>query len=144
MGTDVDDLDLEDFDDLDEEEEERQVAKKSKGKGSSKPKGIGASVVAEKLGADAKTFRAWLRRKIAAGDIDVDGHEFKARYTWDNWKDPELVAIMKAWKDDPHERGGGVGRPKGSGKKEKPAESQLKKKKATSKKVAKKKKAAKK
>lgn len=132
MPEDIDDLDLEDFDDLDVEEEEKQATKKSKGK-ASKPKGIGASAVAEKMGADAKTFRAWLRRKIAAGDIEVEGHEFKARYTWPNWKDPELVAIMKAWKEDPHERGGGAGRPKG-GKKKKAAKPSAKKATATKKK----------
>ena len=123
MATDVDDLDLDDFDDLDEEEEER-AAKPKKGK--SKPKGIGASAVAEKLGVDPKTFRAWLRRKVAAGDIEIGDHDFKARYTWANWKSPELVAIMKAWKSDSHERGGGPGRPKGSTKT--PAKKKRKKK----------------
>ena len=137
MPSEVDDLDLEDFDDLDVEEEERRATKKSTG--SSKPKGIGASAVAEKLGADPKTFRAWLRRKITSGDIDIDAHEFKARYRWPSWKDPGLVAIMRAWKEDSHERGGGPGRPKGSGKtkKKKPAAKPAVKK-ATRKKAAKK------
>ncbi len=106
MPTDIDDLDLEDFDDLDAEEEEKKATKKP-AKKAAKPKGIGASAVAEKLNCDPKTFRAWLRRKVAAGDIEVGDHDHKARYTWPNWKDPELIAIMKAWKADPHERGGG-------------------------------------
>ncbi len=134
MATEVDDLDLDDFDDLDVEEEEKRTAKKKGSSKKEKPKGIGASAVAEKMGADPKTFRAWLRRKVASGDIEVDGHEHKSRYTWKNWKDPELVGIMKAWKDDPHERGGGPGRPKGSTKK-KPAakkKSATKRKKKTS------------
>ncbi len=113
MATDVDDLDLDDFDDLDDEEEERSAPRKKASK-KEKPKGIGASAVAEKLGADPKTFRAWLRRKVASGDLEIEDHDHKSRYTWKNWKNPELVAIMKAWKEDPHERGGGPGRPKGS------------------------------
>ena len=125
--TDFDDLDLdEDFDDLDEEEETKK-AKTKKASAKSKPKGIGASAVAEKLGANPKTFRAWLRRKVANGDIKVSDHETKARYTWTNWKDPELVAIMAAWKADSHEKGGG----KKGAKKKAPA-----KKKASAKKKA--------
>jgi hypothetical protein len=118
LPTDVDDLDLEeDFDDLDVEEEEKRATKK-KASGKAKPKGIGASAVAEKLGVDPKTFRAWLRRKTAAGDINVADHEHKQRYTWENWKDSELVAIMKAWNEDSHERGGAK---KGTASKKKPA-----------------------
>ncbi len=131
MSTDIDDLDLDDLDDLDVEEEEKQATRK-KSKKSEKPKGIGASAVADKLNADAKTFRAWLRRKIASGDLEVEGHEHKSRYTWKNWKDPELVAIMKAWKEDPHERGGGPGRPKSSGKKPAAKKGTTRKKKKTS------------
>jgi hypothetical protein len=105
---DFDDLELEeDFDDLDSEEETKK-AKTPRGKGTAKakPKGIGASAVAEKLGANPKTFRAWLRRKVSSGDLKVADREAKARYTWTNWKDPELVAVMKAWGQDSHERGG--------------------------------------
>lgn len=101
--TDLDtDLDLdEDFDDLDEEEEAKRPKTKTAKKAA--VKGIGAAAVANKLGANPKTFRAWLRRK--ADDLKLGKREPKARYTWATWKDPELVAIMKAWKDDPHERG---------------------------------------
>ena len=105
---DIDDLELdEDFDDLDEEEEEKKASTKKGSTKKEKPKGIGASAVAEKLGANPKTFRAWLRRKVEAGDLKVAGHDTKARYTWANWKDPELLAIMKAYQADSHERGGG-------------------------------------
>lgn len=125
--TDFDDLDLdEDFDDLDEEEETKK-AKTKKASAKSKPKGIGASAVAEKLGANPKTFRAWLRRKAASGDLKLAERETKARYTWATWKDPELARIMKAWKEDSHEKGGG----KKGAKKKAPA-----KKKASAKKKA--------
>lgn len=131
LATEVDDLDLDDFDDLDEEEEEKSAPRKKASK-KEKPKGIGASAVAEKMGADPKTFRAWLRRKVASGDLEIEGHEHKSRYTWKNWKDPELVAVMTAWKEDPHERGGGPGRPKGSAKEKKGKTATKRKKKKTS------------
>ncbi len=128
--SDFDDLDLdEDFDDLDEEEETKK-AKTKKASSKSKPKGIGASAVAEKLGANPKTFRAWLRRKAASGDLKLAEREPKARYTWSNWKDPELARIMKAWKSDSHEKGGG----KKGGKKKAPAKKKAAKKKAPAKK----------
>lgn len=132
--TDFDDLDLdEDFDDLDEEEETAKASTK-KAKAKSKPKGIGASAVAEKLGANPKTFRAWLRRKVNSGDLKIATREPKSRYTWATWKDPELAQIMKAWKEDSHEKGGKKGEKKAStktsGKKKAPA----KKKKAPAKK----------
>ena len=98
------DLDIEDFDDLDEEEEERKSA--TKPRKAEKPTGIGASAVADKLGANAKTFRAWLRRAVENGDVTVTEHEAKQRYSWANWKDPELIAIMKAYKAANHDRGG--------------------------------------
>jgi len=106
---DIDDLDLEeDFDDLDEEEETSKAKAKKGTKGAkAKPKGIGASAVAEKLGANPKTFRAWLRRGVSNGDLKLAEREPKARYTWSNWKDPELVRIMKAWATASHDKGGG-------------------------------------
>lgn len=100
----VDDLDLEDLDDLDAEEEEKRTKRTPAKK--DKPKGIGASAVAERLDADPKTFRAWLRNQVKAGNVDLD-HDKKARYSWTNWKDPELIAIMKLWKESNHDRGGG-------------------------------------
>jgi hypothetical protein len=102
---DVDDLDIDDLDDLDEEEEESKP--KAKGGRGKKTSGIGAKAVAEKLGAEPKTFRAWLRRKVAEGAFPgLAEREFRQRYQWANWKDPELVEIMKAWKSDSHTRGG--------------------------------------
>ncbi len=103
--SDIDDLD--DFDDLDEEAEENAPKPAAKKKAS----GIGASAVAEKLGANAKTFRAWLRRKVENSEEgDVFAHlanrEARSRYSWPKWSDPDLKAIMKAWKDDDHTRGG--------------------------------------
>lgn len=96
----------EDFDDLDEEEEERAPKPKSS-KTKKEPVGIGAKQLAEKLGANAKTFRAWLRRKVAAGDFpELSDREERSRYSWGSFKDPSLLAIMKAWKEDDHTRGG--------------------------------------
>ncbi len=136
MSDDFDDLDeLEEFDDLDEEEEERAAPKK---KAAAKPTGIGARAVAEKLGADPKTFRAWLRRKVDAGEFkELADREPRSRYNWKNWKDPSLVAIMKAWKTDDHTKGGGL--KKGAAKK-KPAakKAPAKKKPAARKRTAKK------
>jgi len=110
---DIDDLDLADLDDLDEEEEEKASPKKKARAKAKKPTGIGAAAVAEKLGTDGKTFRAWLRRKMESGAIKPNGHEPKARYSWATWQDPHLVTIMKAWKEDDHTRGG---KRKGKGK----------------------------
>lgn len=129
----------EDFDDLDEEEESRASKKKAPAKKSSKPKGIGASAVAEKLGANPKTFRAWLRRKVANGDIKIAEREAKARYTWPTWKDQELARIMKAWKEDSHEKGGGKkGKKAKKGESKTPAKKGKKVKKAPAKKRTKK------
>jgi hypothetical protein len=115
--------DLEDFDDLDEEEEERAKPKaKSKGKAEKKPAGIGASAVAAKLGCEPKTFRAWLRRKVDAGDFpDLKNREKRSRYSWANWKDPGLLEVMKAWKDDDHTKGGGPKKAKETAAKRKKA-----------------------
>ena len=109
--TDDADSDFEDFDDLDAEEEEKNT---KKGGSKDKPKGIGATAVANKLGVEPKTFRAWLRNNVASGKVAVKGHEFKGRYSWASWKDPELVALMKSWSEASHERGGAR---KGTGKK---------------------------
>lgn len=105
----VDDLDLdEDFDDLDEEAEANAPKKKSKAK---KATGIGATAVAEKLGANPKTFRAWLRRRVEATPKEepwsaLADREPRSRYSWPKWSDANLRAIMKAWKEDDHTRGG--------------------------------------
>ncbi len=110
-ASDVDDLDLEeDFDDLDAEEE----AAAPKPKAAKKASGIGAKAVADKLGANDKTFRAWLRRKVEASaqseEDDAFSHlvdrEARSRYSWPKWSDPDLKGIMKAWKEDDHTRGG--------------------------------------
>lgn len=104
---DFDDLELEEFDDLDAEEEERNTKTRSSKAKKEKPKGIGASQVAEKLGTHPKTFRAWLRNQVKSGAVEVEDHSAKARYSWGNWKDPELVSILKLWKESDHTRGGG-------------------------------------
>jgi hypothetical protein len=108
----VEDLDLEDFDDVDEETE----AKASKGKGKSKskkaaePRGLGAREVAEHLGAEPKTFRAWLRRKVASGDVVIPGgHDAKTRYDFGASFDTPLVKqIGELWNSESHERGAGI------------------------------------
>lgn len=106
---DLDALDLEDEDFEAEEDEESKA--KSKGKKSSKksdkPKGIGAREMAEHLGADPKTFRAWLRRKMAAGEIStLDDHEPKQRYDFgSSLKSNASKQIIALWESDSHEAG---------------------------------------
>jgi len=109
MATIDDDLDFEELDDLDEEETETRPKRTAKKGGTSKKSedGIGASAVAEKLETNPKTFRAWLRRRVEAGDFpDLQGREARSRYTWSKWTDPGLKEIMAAWKADDHTRGG--------------------------------------
>lgn len=108
MGKKDVDLDIEeDFDDMDEEEEAKASKSKKAKSEKAKATGIGAAQVAEKLEANAKTFRAWLRRKVEAGEFEeLASREPKSRYTWEKWSDPTLKAIMKAWKEDDHTRGG--------------------------------------
>lgn len=109
---DLDALDLEE--DFEAEEEEEEKAKK-KGKGKSKkdstPKGIGAREMAEHVGAEPKTFRAWLRRKMEAGELPelADDHEHKQRYDFGNSVNSNLgKKIKKMWDEDSHERGEGL------------------------------------
>lgn len=107
----LDDLDLEE--DFDAEEEEETKAKK-KGKSGSKksdePKGIGARQMAEHLEAEPKTFRAWLRRKIDAGDLpQLEEREAKARYNFGNTlNSPVAKRVVKLWNEDSHEKGAGL------------------------------------
>lgn len=108
----VDDLELEDIDEA-EEEEETSAKKRSSKKSSKKddkPKGIGARQVAERLKAEPKTFRAWLRRKIADGQFpELEDREAKTRYNFgETWEDPLVVKIMELWESEPHERGAGL------------------------------------
>lgn len=106
----LDALDLEDEDFEAEEDEETKA--KSKGKKGSKkddkPKGIGAREMAEHLGAEPKTFRAWLRRKKAAGEITtLDDHEHKQRYDFGSSLNSNAARqIIKLWEEDSHEPGG--------------------------------------
>jgi len=131
---------IEDFDDLDEEEEER--APKPASKSSTKKfTGISATMVAEKLSTaetpcDPKTFRAWLRRAVQGNEekleeFGLDGREGRERYSWDKWTNPGLKAVMKAWGESSHKRGGGAGRKKGTAKKA-PAKKKTTRKKASS------------
>ena len=105
----LDDLDLEDFD----VEEEEEVKAKKKGKGatkSDKPKGIGARQLAEHLEAEPKTFRAWLRRKIEAGELpELDTREAKSRYDFGaSLTSPVAKKIITMWNSDSHEKGAGL------------------------------------
>lgn len=108
-----DDLDLDLEEDFDVEEEEEAKAKK-KGKSGSKksdePKGIGAKALAEHVGAEPKTFRAWLRRKIEAGDLpELEDREPKQRYNFGNSLNNNLCKkIQKMWDEDSHEQGAGL------------------------------------
>lgn len=108
---DLDALDLEDEDFEVEEEEETKAKKKGKksAKKDDKPKGIGAREMAEHLGADPKTFRAWLRRKMAAGEVStLDDHEPKQRYDFGSSLNSNASRqIISLWESDSHEPGGG-------------------------------------
>ena len=115
-----DDLDLEEDFDVEEEEEVKATKKgKSGSKKSEGPKGIGARAMAEHLNAEPKTFRAWLRRKTAAGDIpELQGREDKARYDFGSTlNSPVAKKIAKMWGEDSHERGEGLKKAQAANKK---------------------------
>ena len=100
----VEDLELEDDFEVEEEEESKAKPKSKK----AAPKGVGARQIADEVGADPKTFRAWLRRKIAAGDIELD-HDEKARYNFGNTiGSPKAKAVIKLWNSESHEKGAGL------------------------------------
>lgn len=109
----VEDLELEDFEDEvyeDDEEEAVEVAASKKAKprkAAAESNGIGASALAERLGLEPKTFRAWLRSQSEQGKIDLP-HEKKARYDFgEDWNDPQIVAIItryEEWKATASER----------------------------------------
>ena len=120
----VDDLELEDDFEV-EEEDEKPKAKAKK----AAPKGVGASQIAAEVGADPKTFRAWLRRKVANGDIEMPDHEEKARYNFGNSiGSPLAKKVIKLWNSESHEKGAGLE------KAQKAKADQAKKKKAAAKK----------
>ncbi len=100
----VDELELEDDFDVEEEEEAKTKPKAKK----AAPKGVGARQIADHVGADPKTFRAWLRRKIASGDLEID-HDQKARYNFGNTiNSPTAKKVIKAWNAESHEKGAGL------------------------------------
>ncbi len=102
----IEDLELEDDFEVDEEEEKKAKPKSKK----AAPKGVGASQIAAEVGADPKTFRAWLRRKIASEELSVDlNHEEKARYNFGNTMgSPKAKAVIKLWNSESHEKGAGL------------------------------------
>lgn len=104
----VDELELEEDFDVEEDEEAAAASKKKgKGKKAAAPKGVGATQVAQELGVDPKTFRAWLRRQLNAEDnpLGID-HEHKARYNFGNTiSSPQAKKVMKLWKESSHEKG---------------------------------------
>lgn len=111
------DDDLDDLDDPVEDEDEApkrrsKAGKKgpaSKSKKDDKPRGIGARQVAERLEVDGKTFRAWLRRQVAAGELDMNGRAEKERYDFGpDWSSPLVQRILKAWKESSHDKGAGL------------------------------------
>lgn len=114
----VEELD-DDLDDLDEPVEDEDEAPRRKAKAAKKgaakpkkdekPKGIGARQIAERLKIDGKTFRAWLRRQVAAGEIDLNGRDTKERYDFGpDWSSPTVQAIIKAYESTDHEKGAGL------------------------------------
>jgi hypothetical protein len=111
----VEDLELEDFEDEvyedDEEEAEATPTKKGKPrKAAAESNGISASALAERLGLEPKTFRAWLRAQVEQGKLE-SSHEKKARYDFgETWSDPRIVAIItryEEWKATASERRAG-------------------------------------
>ncbi len=104
---DIDDLELEDDFDVDDEEETQAKPRTKK----AAPKGVGATQLAAALPGevDPKTFRAWLRRKVAAGDIDMGDHEAKGRYNFGNTLNSPLAKrVIKLWNSESHEKGAGL------------------------------------
>jgi len=103
-ASEIDELELEDDFEVEEEEEEKTKPKAKK----EGPKGVGARQMADEVGADAKTFRAWLRRKIESGDIEID-HEFKGRYNFGTTiNSPMAKKVIKMWGSESHEKGVGL------------------------------------
>jgi hypothetical protein len=111
----VDDLD-DDLDDLDDPVEDEDEAPKRKAKAGAKgkaktkkdegPKGIGAKQVADRLKIEGKTFRAWLRRQVAAGEIKIPEREGKDRYDFGaDWNAPLVQKILTRWEESSHEAG---------------------------------------
>jgi len=105
--------DFEDLNDLDEEEEvTAKKSSKSAGKSKAaakkeKPSGLSATQVAEKLGADPKTFRAWLRVRVEKGEIELPERQGRERYVLGaNWKDETILLIQKLWAETDHRKGG--------------------------------------
>lgn len=102
----VDELEIEDDFEV-EEDEEATAAKKGKGKTKAKKEdaGVGARQLAEEIGVDPKTFRAWLRRMVSDGKIEMD-HDHKSRYNFGKTiNSPQAKAVIKLWKDSSHEKG---------------------------------------
>lgn len=99
---DLDALDLEDEDFEVEEDEETKAKGKKGSKKDDTPKGISASQMAEHLGTDPKTFRAWLRRKLAAEELStLDDHEHKARYDFgSSLKTNASRQVIALWEAD--------------------------------------------
>lgn len=138
--------DEDDFDDLDdpvEEEDEAPSRKRTKSatkaKKDEKPKGIGARQIAEHLNIDGKTFRAWLRRQVQAGEIDLNGREAKERYDFGpTMSSPLVQRIIKAWESTSHEKGEGLKKAQAANKAKREAKAKAEKstaKKASSKKA---------
>lgn len=101
----VDDLDLDDLEDeFDDDEEEAPKAKSKKKAKKNSHEGIGAAAMAEHLGMTPKAFRAWLRNRVADGDIDLGDREGKERYNFGkSLKSPlarKVASVHKKYKDD--------------------------------------------
>ncbi len=102
-ASEVEDLEMDEDFDVDEETESP-----TKSKAKAAPKGVGARQMAEEVGADPKTFRAWLRRQIQSGAVEMD-HDVKARYNFGNTiNSPQAKKIIKLWNAESHERGAGL------------------------------------
>lgn len=100
----VDELELEDDFEVEEDEEAKASKKKGKGKKAAEPKGVGARQLADHIGVEAKTFRAWLRRQ-SDEDLGID-HEHKARYQFGNTiNSPQAKKVIKLWNESSHEKG---------------------------------------
>ncbi len=103
-ASEIDELELEDDFDVEEEEEAKAKPKAKK----AAPKGVGARQMADEVGADPKTFRAWLRRKLESGDLELE-HDAKARYNFGTTiNSPMAKRVIKMWNSESHEKGAGL------------------------------------
>ena len=105
-------MSADEFDDLDDLEQEEAARAPSKGRKAKaeKPAGVSASSLAAAVGADPKTFRAWLRRQVENGVFpELANREGRERYNFgSSMTSPLVKSIQKTWSEQSHEKGAGL------------------------------------